>query len=138
MARVTTVALSTKVTWRAPLDSASIPQAPLPANRSRQSARTIVSCSQLNSVSRMRSGVGRSPSASGKLRRRLRHCPAMMRRLLPAADLDLVMHVFRYEMYSAVRALTTGSASCLSTGGNGSIAAHYDELEDLAPCSEIG
>ena len=60
-------ACSTNTTSRAPRDSASSPSAPEPANKSRQRLSTMECCSQLNKVSRTRSGVGRSPGASGKL-----------------------------------------------------------------------
>ena len=45
----------------APRDAASKPSAPVPANRSRQRRPSRSWPSQLNSVSRTRSGVGRKP-----------------------------------------------------------------------------
>src|SRR5690606_38213244 len=81
---------STKVTDAAPRDRASSPNAPLPAKRSRQRAPAITGISQLNRVSRTRSGVGRNPSISGNCRRLPRHSPPMMRKeeLLDAVFLD--------------------------------------------------
>ncbi len=73
--------LSTKTAWAAPLDNASKPSAPLPANKSRHFAPTIDGDNQLNSVSRTRSGVGRSDFKFGNSMFLLRHCPAMMRTL---------------------------------------------------------
>ncbi|MEA3175870.1 MAG: hypothetical protein QOF42_3281 [Gammaproteobacteria bacterium] len=78
-ARAAAWAVSTNTTSRAPLEMASSPNAPDPANRSRQRAPTMQSCSQLNSVSRTRSGVGRNPGRSGKFTRRPRHSPPMIR-----------------------------------------------------------
>ena len=72
---------STKVAWAAPRDSASSPSAPLPANRSRQRLPGTLAISQLNRVSRTRSGVGRMPPSPGKRMRRPRHSPPMMRRV---------------------------------------------------------
>src|SRR5256885_2441183 len=70
---------STMTTDAAPRESASKPRAPLPAKRSRQ-AMPVRSCpSQLNSVSRTRSGVGLKSAASGNWMRRLRHRPPMIR-----------------------------------------------------------
>src|SRR5215831_13600519 len=66
----------------APRDSASKPSAPLPANRSRQALPLKSWPSQLNTVSRTRSGVGLRSSASGNSTRRLRHSPPMMRTVL--------------------------------------------------------
>src|SRR3546814_8597467 len=53
---------STKQQLAAPRDSASMPSAPLPANRSRQRAPSIRGASQSNRVCRIRSGVGRTRS----------------------------------------------------------------------------
>src|SRR3989440_6022210 len=73
---------STMTTDAAPRESASKPSAPLPAKRSRH-AMPVRSCpSQLNSVSRTRSGVGLKSAASGNWMRRLRHRPPMMRTVL--------------------------------------------------------
>ncbi len=51
------------------------------ATGSRTLAPATYGASQLNKVSRTRSGVGRNPGTSGKLKRRLRHSPPMMRSL---------------------------------------------------------
>lgn len=51
----------------------------LQAKGSRTRAPSTWAASQLNRVSRTRSGVGRRPGASGKARRRERHWPAMIR-----------------------------------------------------------
>jgi hypothetical protein len=52
---------------------------PVPENKSKQ-LRPVKSCpSQLNTVCLTRSGVGRKPSASGNLIKRLRHSPALIR-----------------------------------------------------------
>src|SRR3984885_259772 len=78
---------STNTARAAPRDSASRPSAPLPANRSRQCAPAICGASQLNTVSRTRSGVGRM-SPSGKRQVRPRQLPPMIRSrraLLPRA-----------------------------------------------------
>ena len=70
---------STMSTRAAPREAASKPRAPLPANRSMQ-RQPLRSCpSQLNRVSRTRSGVGRRPGASGTGSRRRFHWPPMMR-----------------------------------------------------------
>jgi hypothetical protein len=79
MARRIEADRSTKTTSSAPRESASKPSAPEPAKRSRQRFPVRSCPSQLNSVSRTRSGVGRSPDAAGKSTNRLRHVPAMMR-----------------------------------------------------------
>ncbi len=55
------------------------PSTPVPAYRSRQRAPTSESCSQLNTVSRTRSGVGRTAVPSATSMRRPRHSPAMIR-----------------------------------------------------------
>ena len=78
-AAITSGSRSTRTARAAPRDSASSPSAPLPANRSRQLAPSIQGCSQLKSVSRTRSGVGRRPSLSATRSRRLRQLPPMMR-----------------------------------------------------------
>ena len=72
---------STMTTSAAPRDAASNPIAPLPANRSRHRLVRMSCPSQLNTVSRTRSGVGRRSVWSGKVRTRLRHSPPMMRTL---------------------------------------------------------
>jgi hypothetical protein len=51
----------------APLDIASRLRAPLPAKGSIMVLSTISNCNQLNSVSLVFPGVGRRPSALGKL-----------------------------------------------------------------------
>jgi hypothetical protein len=68
-----------KSTQPAPRESASMPSAPVPANKSRQRAPSMIGASQLNSVSRTRSGVGRRPGASGTSSRDRRRLPPMMR-----------------------------------------------------------
>lgn len=70
---------SNKTQTPAPRDNASNPNAPLPANRSRQRAAGNTGISQLNSVSRIRSPVGRRPSPSGKCSLRPRQRPPMIR-----------------------------------------------------------
>src|SRR3954471_16177070 len=73
---------STMTTRAAPREAASNPSAPLPAKRSRQLFSSSVWPSQLNSVSRTRSGVGRRSPRSGTAMRRPRYSPPMMR-ILP-------------------------------------------------------
>ena len=70
---------STMTTLFAPREAASKPSAPVPAKRSRQRAPPTSPASQLNNVSRTRSGVGRSRSVVTTGSRRLRQRPAMMR-----------------------------------------------------------
>src|SRR5438445_12129575 len=72
---------STITTRAAPRDAASKPSAPLPAKRSRQASPSRRWPSQLNSVSRTRSGVGRNPGFDGTAMRRPRYSPAMIRSL---------------------------------------------------------
>ena len=72
----------------APLDSASIPNTPEPANKSRQCASVITGASQLNRVSLIRSPVGRRPSALAKLSLRPRHLPPIIRSWLRDALFD--------------------------------------------------
>ena len=72
---------SMNVAWAAPRERASRPSAPLPAKRSRQRLPGTRLISQLNRVSRTRSGVGRMPPSPGKRMRRPRHSPPMMRRV---------------------------------------------------------
>jgi hypothetical protein len=69
---------STKVTCPAPRESDSSPRAPLPAKRSRQRAPGSRGASQLNSVSRTRSGVGRISGDGGKRNFLPRHMPPMI------------------------------------------------------------
>src|SRR5688572_17698444 len=69
-----------KVTCAAPRDRASSPSAPLPANRSSTRAPALFVISQLNRVSRTRSGVGRISTPSGKRNLRPRCVPPMMRK----------------------------------------------------------
>lgn len=78
-ARKTVRLRSTITTSAAPRDVASNPNIPLPANKSRQRLPLRFCPSQLNKVSRTRSGVGRRPSASGNPTQRLRWVPPMMR-----------------------------------------------------------
>src|SRR5947207_12794974 len=73
---------STMTTDAAPRESASKPSAPLPAKRSRQAMPARSCPSQLNSVSRTRSGVGLRSAASGNSMRRLRHRPPTIRTVL--------------------------------------------------------
>src|SRR5690554_4797661 len=75
---------STRVALAAPRDKASRPSAPEPANRSRQSLPARWKFSQLNRVSRVRAGLGRTPPASGKRSFRLRQSPPIMRSSPPA------------------------------------------------------
>jgi len=58
---------SIKQTFLAPLDIASRLRAPLPAKGSITVLSAISNCNQLKSVSLVFPGVGRRPSASGKL-----------------------------------------------------------------------
>src|SRR5699024_8235670 len=69
----------------APRDNASRNSAPLPVKASSTRAPWIVGASQLNSVSRTRSGVGRKPGASGTVSLRERHSPPMIRMELARA-----------------------------------------------------
>src|SRR5258705_9819084 len=71
--------LSTKVTWVAPREMASIPTAPEPAQRSRNRTPAIRGAITLKRVSRRRSEVGRTSSEGGLLRFRPRNLPAMIR-----------------------------------------------------------
>src|SRR6185503_14345987 len=71
--------LSTKVTWAAPREMASIPTAPEPAQRSRNRTPAIRGAITLKRVSRRRSEVGRTSSEGGLLRFRPRNFPAMIR-----------------------------------------------------------
>jgi hypothetical protein len=71
------------VTALAPLEAASNPKDPLPANKSRHLIPFIAGESQLNSVSRTRSGVGRSPLVEANRICRLRHWPPIIR-IFPA------------------------------------------------------
>ena len=80
MAAAARRSFSTNVTCAAPRDSASSPSAPLPANRSSTRAWSMRGCSQLNRVSRTRSGVGRISTPAGNRSRRPRCRPPMMRR----------------------------------------------------------
>ena len=80
MASAARRSLSTNVTCAAPRDRASSPSAPLPANKSSTRALSMRGCSQLNRVSRTRSGVGRISTPAGNRSRRPRCRPAMMRR----------------------------------------------------------
>src|SRR5205823_4446333 len=70
---------STKVRCDAPRERASRPSAPLPANRSSARAPWVRAPSQLKSVSRTRSGVGRMAAEAGKRSFLPRHAPPMMR-----------------------------------------------------------
>src|SRR5690349_8286025 len=85
-ARKTARSFSTITTRRAPREAASKPSAPLPAKRSRQ-VFPLKSCpSQLNSVSRTRSGVGRKSLTEGKAITRLRQVPPTIRTRFRAAE----------------------------------------------------
>ena len=72
---------STKVTCLAPRDSASSPKAPVPANKSRHLAPTTGPESQLNSVSRTLSWVGRRPMTVANGIFLPRHSPPIIRKL---------------------------------------------------------
>src|SRR5580658_534123 len=105
--RAATGSCSTNSTCRAFLESASRPSAPLPANRSRQRAPATRAPSQLNSVSRTRSGVGRISGPAAKRSLRPRHVPPMMRSTRERAPraCDAVRR-FRSEAPSAVKMCT--------------------------------
>src|SRR3954471_4665335 len=95
-ASTTTRSRSTITTREAPRESASKPSAPLPAKRSRHARSSRRWPSQLKSVSRTRSGVGRSAAAAGNFTMRLRHFPAMMRtRLRPLGRAVIVGRSYR-------------------------------------------
>jgi hypothetical protein len=72
-ARIAAGALSTNVASAAPRDSASMPSAPEPANKSSTRAPATRSPRIENSASRMRSDVGRVAVPVGAVRRRPRH-----------------------------------------------------------------
>ena len=73
------LSFSSSTTNMAPLEAASKPKAPVPAKRSKQ-RKPVKSCpSQLNSVSRIRSVVGRKPGRSRTVSKRLRQLPPMIR-----------------------------------------------------------
>src|SRR2546423_4629378 len=74
--------LSTKVACDAPRDSASIPTAPDPAQRSRKRASSMRGAMTLKRVSRRRSEVGRTCIDGGLRRTRPRYFPAMIRTVL--------------------------------------------------------
>src|SRR5271163_452784 len=85
-ARTSTRSRSIATARAAPRDRASKDSAPLPANRS-SVVRPVRSWpSQLNNVSRTRSGVGRSVGRLGNCSLRPRHWPPMMRIALAAMD----------------------------------------------------
>lgn len=69
---------STNVARLAPRESASMPTAPEPAQRSRKRASAMRGAMTLKSVSRSRSEVGRTSSDGGLFRFRPRYCPAMI------------------------------------------------------------
>ena len=71
--------VSAMATQVAPREAASKPSTPVPANASIQRQPVRSWPSQLNSVSRTRSGVGRRPGRSGTLSRVRFHWPPMMR-----------------------------------------------------------
>src|SRR6185295_6111916 len=71
---------STKVTWAAPREMASIPTAPEPAQRSRNRPPAIRGAITLKRVSRRRSEVGRTSREGGLLRFRPRYLPAIIRK----------------------------------------------------------
>ena len=77
--------VSSSVAVAAPREQASKPRAPLPANKSSTCVPRMCGASQLNSVSRTRSGVGRMAATWGKRKRRPRQIPAMMRTSLAGA-----------------------------------------------------
>src|SRR3984893_5347141 len=93
-AREAATACSTNTSSFAPRERASSPSAPEPANRSRHRAPAMWCCSQLNKVSRTRSGVGLRPGTSGKFTRRPRQPPPMIRtELRPPEAFDTVLRV---------------------------------------------
>src|SRR6476646_2699271 len=92
-------------TRAAPREAAAKPSAPLPANRSRQLFSASVWPSQLNSVSRTRSGVGRRSPLSGTAMRRPRYSPPMMR-ILPGFAILLPLLFPLVEFTSSMVALS--------------------------------
>src|SRR4051794_13071606 len=78
-ARSAAGAESTKVAAAAPRESASMPSAPLPANRSSTRASGSRATSTENSASRTRSEVGRVAAPGGATSRRPPHSPAITR-----------------------------------------------------------
>ena len=113
MAAAARRSFSTKLTCAAPRDKASRPSAPLPAKRSRTRAPAIRGCSQLNRVSRTRSGVGRIVTPAGKRSRRPRCLPPMMRRTLEGPD-DFAGGELAPRLASCSRELERLFAVCLS------------------------
>src|SRR6266446_1608403 len=79
---------SMNTTSAAPRLSASIPIAPVPANRSAKRAPEIFGANTLNRVSRKRSLVGRSARPFKLFRMRLRYVPAMTRIEISPASAD--------------------------------------------------
>src|SRR5687767_989359 len=79
IARIAGAALSTKVASFAPRDSASMPSAPEPANRSSTRASRTRSPRIENTASRTRSAVGRVSVPGGVWRRRPPYVPAITR-----------------------------------------------------------
>ena len=73
--------LSTKMTDAAPREAASKPKAPLPEKRSRQRAPEICGASQLKTVSRTLSGVGRNSFDPRNRMMRFFHWPPIIRTL---------------------------------------------------------
>ncbi len=79
LAQLRAASCSTMHTLAAPREAASSPSAPVPEKASRQRQPDKSWPSQLNRVSRTRSGVGRRPGKWGTGRRVRFHCPPMMR-----------------------------------------------------------
>ena len=76
------LSFSSKITNWAPLEAASKPKAPVPAKRSKQRKPDKSCPNQLNSVSRIRSVVGRRPGKSKTVTRRLLQLPPIIRTFL--------------------------------------------------------
>src|SRR5215813_11830185 len=87
---------------RAPRLMASMPTAPVPANKSSQTEPSTLEPRTLNSVSRRRSDVGRVAIPAGAARRRLRYFPAMIRISLVSSipNIESVPEVFRQQNHA--------------------------------------
>src|SRR4026209_299789 len=105
--------LSTMTTRAAPREAASNRSPPRPAKWWRQVLVSSVWPSQLNSVSRTRSGVGRRSRRSGTAMRRPRYSPPMMR-ILPGFATLLPLLFRLVEFTSSMVALS--SAARLKAG----------------------
>src|SRR5215467_4629233 len=86
ISRAAARSFSTKTTCAAPRLTASIPTAPVPANRSRKRAPSTRGPRILNRVSRSMSLVGRMRSLLRGFNCRERNVPAMMRMAISSAD----------------------------------------------------